>query len=228
MKAERYHPATPASNPTRQHAPLFVMIAGLVVSGIVLVSISQLVACQGGAMIIFSTPDQSIKTSPLPSSSLAINTGTDDKFTVDFPASNGTSLPYLTFYNSMKYTNDWLWVKQESADTVRIGFTDYAQLAMGNFWSLNLPETGAVITRGATFGFAQGEDSMDVNLTAPVSGTVLEVNQDVLTDYYLINQSPYDAGWLVLVQMSNPADLNLLLTAAEYASQCCPPCHCNN
>jgi glycine cleavage system H protein len=128
----------------------------------------------------------------------------------------------------VKYTNDWLWVKQESPDTVRIGFTDYAQLAVGNFWSINLDGPGTVLTRGTTFGFVQGEDTMDVNLTTPVSGTILEINQNVLADYYLINQSPYDAGWLVLVRISNPDDLNLLLTAAQYASQCCPPCHCNN
>jgi glycine cleavage system H protein len=147
-------------------------------------------------------------------------------FTVAWQAPSGTSLPYLTFYNDMKYTNDWMWVKPEASGTVRIGFTGYAQMAMGSISFIRLPEPGTVLTRDTTFGFLQGADTMDVNLNAPVSGTILEVNRAVLADYYLINQSPYDAGWLVVVQMSNPADLNLLLTAAQYASQCCPPCHC--
>ena len=157
-----------------------------------------------------------------------INTGSGDKFTVPWAKPAGTSLPYLTFYNSLKYTNDWLWVKQESPDTVRIGFTDYAQLAVGNFWSVGFSKVGTVLKRGDTFGFIQGEDTMDVNLQAPVAGTILSINQAVLSDYFLINWYPYDAGWLVEIKTSNPDDMDLLLTAAQYARQCCPPCHCNN
>ena len=158
----------------------------------------------------------------------AINTGSGDRFTVPWAPPAGTSLSYLTFYNSLKYTNDWLWVRQESADTVRIGFTEYAELAVGNFWSVDILKAGTVAKLGGTFGFIQGEDTMDVNLQAPVAGIILEVNQAVLADYRLINNSPYDDGWLVTFKMSNPDDLKLLLTAAEYARQCCPPCHCNN
>jgi glycine cleavage system H protein len=69
---------------------------------------------------------------------------------------------------------------------------------------------------------------MDLNLTAPVSGVLLQVNPAVLSDFSLINHSPYDQGWLVEVRMSNPDDLSQLLTAAQYARQCCPPCHCVN
>ncbi|GEM_PF-172863 len=158
----------------------------------------------------------------------SINTGSADRFTVPWAKPAGTSLPYLTFYNSLRYTNDWLWVKQESADTVKIGFTDYAQLAMGSVWSVDFSKSGSVVKRGDTFGFIQGEDTMDVNLQSPVAGVLMSVNQAVLADYYLINWYPYDAGWLVTMKMSNPDDLNLLLTAAQYARQCCPPCHCNN
>jgi glycine cleavage system H protein len=157
-----------------------------------------------------------------------IDTGTGISFTVDFPRPGGTSPPYMLFYNNVKYTNKHLWVRQESPDTVRIGFTDYGQAAIGPLWYLILPEPGTLLNRGFTFGFVQGEDTQDINFTAPVSGIVLEVNRDVLSDFYLIHQSPYDAGWLILVRMSNPDDLNLLLTAAEYARTCCPPCHCNN
>jgi glycine cleavage system H protein len=128
----------------------------------------------------------------------------------------------------LKYTNDWLWVKQESADTVRIGFTDYAQLAVGNFWTVVLSNPGTVLNRTETFGFIQGEDTMDVNLAAPVSGTIISINQTVLSDYRLINLDPYGAGWLVTIQMRNPDDLKLLLTASQYALNCCPPCHCDN
>jgi glycine cleavage system H protein len=128
----------------------------------------------------------------------------------------------------MKYTNDWLWVMPESADTVKIGFTDYAQAAMGPIWSIDINPAGTPVNRGFTFGFVQGEDTMDLNLTAPVSGIILSVNQEILKDFSLINSSPYVRGWLVEVKISHPEELNLLLTAAQYARQCCPPCHCNN
>jgi glycine cleavage system H protein len=157
-----------------------------------------------------------------------IGTGTGVTFTLAWQPPNGTSLPYLTFYNNMKYDNQWLWVKPEPDGTVRIGFTEYAAIAMGPIWSIDLPGPGTPIRRGFTFGFMQGEDTMDVNLTAPVSGTVLEVNREVLQDFSLVNRSPYDRGWLVTVRMSHPEDLDLLLTAAEYAGHSCPPCHCNN
>ena len=157
-----------------------------------------------------------------------IDTGSGDRFTVAWAKPAATLPPYLTFYNSLKYTNDWLWVKQESPDIVRIGFTDYAQMAVGNFWSVDFWELGTVLKRGGTFGFIQGEDTMDVNLSAPVAGVLMSINQAVLADYLLINRYPYDDGWLVTIKMSNPDDLTLLLTAAEYARQCCPPCHCAN
>lgn len=112
-------------------------------------------------------------------------------------------------------------------NTATIGFTDYGQLAIGDPQLLVLPQPGTLIEKNYDFGWVQGGYMM-WNLIAPVSGTVIQTNEAVLADYYLINQSPYGAGWLVVVQMSNPDDLNSLLTPAEYASECCPPCHCEN
>ena len=153
-------------------------------------------------------------------------TGSGDMFVIDWP-SNGESSPYLTFYNSMRYTFQHLWVKAESNNTVRIGFTDYGQRAIGQFLTLILPPVGTVLNRDLLFGFVEG-GYMSYNLTAPVSGTVVQTNKDILEGYNVINQSPYDAGWLIVVQMSNPADLLLLLTASFYAYHCCPACHCDN
>ena len=98
---------------------------------------------------------------------------------------------------------------------------------MNAIWTIILPDPGTELVRGSTFGFMQGEDTMDVNLTAPVSGTVIETNYAVLDEYDLVNEFPYTTGWFIVVKMSNPDELNDLLTAAEYASWC-PPCHCNS
>ena len=212
---------------------------GLVMKRARLLSLTSLVAlsclapiagCQNDVQHLTTTISPSATLSPVTStiSLTPIDTGTAISFTMDFPKPGGTSPPYLIFYNNVKYTDKHLWVRQESPDTVRIGFTDYGQSAIGALWYLTLPEPGIVLNRGYTFGFVQGEDTQDINFTAPVSGVVLEVNRDLLSDFYLIHQSPYDAGWLILVRMSNPDDLNLLMTAAEYARTCCPPCHCNN
>jgi glycine cleavage system H protein len=118
-------------------------------------------------------------------------------------------------------------VRVEADNDVRIGFTDYGQRAVGYFRNVELPQPGAILQVDYTFGFVQG-GYMEYNLTAPVSGTVVQTNQDVRDNHFLINQSPYDAGWLIVVHMSHPDDLKLLLSAGEYANQCCPPCHCAN
>jgi glycine cleavage system H protein len=224
-----------------------LQIAGLV--ALISISVMLPLACRGGATRVTVTVNPTTGTSiqnttptsatspgktttftPTTSTNIAnpVNTGTDDQFTVSWVRPSSTSTPYLTFYNSLKYTNDCFWVKQEPGNIARIGFTDYAQQAMGNFWSLDFSKPGTVLKRGDTFGFAQGEDTMDVNIESPVSGTLLTVNPDVLADYRLITLYPYDAGWLVTIQMNNPDDLKLLLTAAQYVQNCYPPCHCNN
>ena len=155
-----------------------------------------------------------------------VDTGTGLTFTMRWRPPSGTSLPYLTFYNDMKYDSQWLWVKPEANDTARIGFTDYAKEAMGPVWSIDFDPPGKPINRGFTFGFIQGEDTMDVNLTAPVSGTILEVNHDLLADFSLISKSPYDRGWFIVVKLSHPEELEMLLTPAQYARTTLPPCHC--
>ena len=231
----------------RQRNSRLLRIAGLIATSVI--SIMLPLACRGGASQVTVTANPTTGTSTqstaaastispgktttltpttITSTTNPVNTGTGDQFTVSWVRPSSTSTPYLTFYNSLKYTNDCFWVKQEPGNIARIGFTDYAQQAMGNFWSLDFSKPGTVLKRGDTFGFAQGEDTMDVNIESPVSGTLLTVNPDVLADYRLITLYPYDAGWLVTIQMNNPDDLKLLLTAAQYVQNCYPPCHCNN
>jgi glycine cleavage system H protein len=156
-----------------------------------------------------------------------VDTGTGPEFTIPFPSPGDTAASFLTFYNSFLYTATHFWVEVGSNNTVTIGFTDYGQLAIGNPQVLELPQPGTVIEQNYDFGFVEG-GYMEWELIAPVSGTVLQTNEAVLADYSLVNQSPYGVGWLIVVQMSNPDDLNSLLTPAEYASECCPPCHCEN
>lgn len=162
-------------------------------------------------------------------SGTTIDNGTGQVFTIPFPSPGDTAASYLTFYNSFLYTATHFWVEVGANNTVTIGFTDYGQLAIGDpALLLELPQSGSVMDQNYDFGFVEG-GYMQWELIAPVSGTVIETNEAVLADYSLINQSPYGAGWLIVVQMSDPTQLNSLLTPAEYATPLyCPPCHCEN
>jgi glycine cleavage system H protein len=111
---------------------------------------------------------------------------------------------------------------------VRIGITTYGQLGLGALEDFGLPQPGTIMTKGQSFGcFFVGDDTMIFDFPGPVNGQIIEVNQDIENDPSLINMSPYDAGWLVVVKLDNPEDLNDLLTYEEYFSTSCPPCHCN-
>jgi glycine cleavage system H protein len=151
------------------------------------------------------------------------------ELTVAWPSPAGTLPPMLIFRTDRLYTNWHLWVKQETPDTVRLGITFYGQLGVGRPDEIGMPESGSVMEKGKSFGcYIIGDDCMIFDFAAPVNGTILEVNQDVLRDRELINASPYDDGWLVLVKIDNSSDLDDLLTYGEYFKSSCPPCHCNH
>lgn len=106
------------------------------------------------------------------------------------------------------------WVKAEG-DTAFFGITDYAQKTLGDIVYVELPAEGTVLTAGEPYAEVESVKAVS-DVYAPVSGTVLEFNQEVVDAPELINQSPYEDGWLVRVRLSNPAELDDLMTLDEY------------
>jgi glycine cleavage system H protein len=114
----------------------------------------------------------------------------------------------------LKYSKEHLWVRVEGRRGV-IGLTDYAQHELGAVSALELPEVGDELDQDDSFGSVEARKTV-AELYAPVSGPVLEVNRDLLDAPAPINDDPYDDGWLVVVEIGSPDELNSLMSADDY------------
>ncbi|OBB95714.1 glycine cleavage system protein GcvH [Mycobacterium sp. 852002-40037_SCH5390672] len=99
----------------------------------------------------------------------------------------------------LQYTADHEWVWRGAADRVRVGITDFAQSAMGDIVFVQLPDVGADVTAGESFGEVESTKSVS-DLYAPLSGKVAAVNSDLNASPQLVNSDPYGAGWLLDIQ----------------------------
>ena len=117
----------------------------------------------------------------------------------------------------MKYTKEHEWALVEG-DTVTVGITDFAQSALGDIVFLEVPEVGAEIKTGSTFGVVESIKSVS-DLYAPITGEVVARNSDVESSPEKINQEPY-GSWLIKVKMKNSSEINNLLTAEQYREFC--------
>ncbi|MBU5636121.1 glycine cleavage system protein GcvH [Geomonas sp. Red69] len=120
----------------------------------------------------------------------------------------------MDFPEELKYSKEHLWVRVEGYRAV-IGVTDYAQSELGNVTSVELPEPGDELEQDDSFGSIEARKTV-ADLYAPLSGTVLEVNTELGTAPEFVNDDPYDAGWLVVIEMADPEELNLLMSAELY------------
>lgn len=115
----------------------------------------------------------------------------------------------------LKYTRSDEWVRLEG-DVATVGITDYAQHEMGELVYVELPEVGQALKFEVSFGVVESVKAA-VELNAPVSGEVVEVNTALADDPSLINNEPFEGGWMVKVKVSDAAVLDNLLTPEEYA-----------
>lgn len=114
--------------------------------------------------------------------------------------------------NELSYTKEHEWVRVENSKYT-IGITDYAQAALGDIVYVQLPKVGELITAGKVCGEVESTKSVS-EIYAPVTGTVVEINDALSNSPETINSDPYGAGWLAKVEVSQtPSDL---LTASEY------------
>jgi glycine cleavage system H protein len=116
------------------------------------------------------------------------------------------------------YTEEHEWVQKTGDDTVRVGITDYAQSALGDVVFVQLPDVGAEVTAGESFGEVESTKSVS-DLYAPVSAKVVAVNGDLESNPQLVNSDPYGDGWLLELQVDAAAladGLAALLDADGY------------
>lgn len=125
----------------------------------------------------------------------------------------------MEFPKGLKYSKEHEWVLVEDEDGAVIGISDFAQNELGEVVFVEAPELGEKISRDDPFGAVESVKAVS-DLYAPVSGAVTEVNDALPDTPELINEDPYGEGWIIKVAMSDPGELDDLMTAEEYAAYC--------
>ena len=120
----------------------------------------------------------------------------------------------MEFPEDLKYSREHEWVLVED-NTATVGITDYAQEQLGDVVFVELPAVGDKVTKDEAFGVVESVKAVS-DVYAPVSGTVLEINDDLPESPDMINEDPYGDGWIVKIEIIDPTDLDDLLDAEAY------------
>jgi len=120
----------------------------------------------------------------------------------------------LKFPEELGYVESHEWVRSEGG-RARIGITDYAQDQLGDIVYVELPAVGKSFTKGAPFGSVESVKAVS-ELYMPIGGKVVEINTTLENSPEVVNSSPYDQGWMIIVEPSSPDELKALLSAPSY------------
>ncbi|MBF0752958.1 glycine cleavage system protein GcvH [Jeotgalicoccus nanhaiensis] len=120
----------------------------------------------------------------------------------------------MSLPQDLKYSEDHEWIIVEG-NTVTIGITDFAQSELGDIVFVELPEEGDDISTGDSFGSVESVKTVS-ELYAPVSGSIVAVNEELEDSPELVNENPYEGAWMLKVELSDESELDNLLDAAGY------------
>jgi glycine cleavage system H protein len=116
--------------------------------------------------------------------------------------------------DDLRYSTDHEWIRVDGGK-VTIGITDYAQDALGDVVFVDLPEVGAAVEAAAAISEVESTKSVS-DIYAPVSGTIADVNADLGEAPERLNEDPYGEGWICVIELTDPSQLDGLLSAADY------------
>ncbi|MEZ8086240.1 MULTISPECIES: glycine cleavage system protein GcvH [Vibrio] len=119
--------------------------------------------------------------------------------------------------NTLKFADSHEWVKDNGDGTVTIGISEHAQEMLGDVVFVDLPDTEDEIEAGESFSLVESVKAAS-DIYAPISGEIVEINEELEDSPELINEEPYEGGWIVKVKMSDASELNNLKDAEEYLS----------
>lgn len=114
----------------------------------------------------------------------------------------------------LSYTNEHEWIRVEG-DVAYVGITDYAQSELGEIVFVDINTEGETVGQNEVFGSVEAVKTVS-DLNMPVTGEVLEVNETINDQPELVNNDPYGEGWMIKIQVANPAELDTLLDAEAY------------
>lgn len=120
----------------------------------------------------------------------------------------------MSLPKDLRYSEEHEWVKEEG-EKVRIGITDFAQSELGDIVFVELPEVGDELEADEPFGSVESVKTVS-ELYAPVSGKVVEVNEELEDSPEFVNESPYDKAWMVVVEPSDASEMDELMTSEQY------------
>jgi glycine cleavage system H protein len=121
----------------------------------------------------------------------------------------------MDYPEELRYTQEHEWAVPEGDNTVRVGITDFAQDALGDVVYVDLPEEGAEVRAGEPFGEVESTKSVS-DLFSPVTGRVVGRNAALAETPEVVNRDPYGEGWMVVIEPSEPGQLDGLMDAAAY------------
>ena len=122
----------------------------------------------------------------------------------------------MDFPEDLKYTEEHEWLLVED-DIVTVGITDFAQDSLGDVVFVELPEVGTQLEAGKAFGVVESVKAVS-DVYAPVTGEVVEVNDELPDTPELLNTSPYEDAWMVKIKISDPQELEEMMDAGAYRS----------
>jgi glycine cleavage system H protein len=120
----------------------------------------------------------------------------------------------MSYPDTYRYTKEHEWVHAEGG-VGTIGITDHAQHELGDIVFVNLPKTGSSVKRGETFASVESVKAVS-DVYSPVTGEVSEANELLSTKPETLNEDPHGAAWLIKVKLSAPAEIDSLMSAADY------------
>jgi glycine cleavage system H protein len=119
--------------------------------------------------------------------------------------------------DNLKYTKDHEWIRVEGS-TGYVGISDYAQGELGDIIYIDVTTIGETLGMGDTFGTIEAVKTVS-DCYAPISGKITEFNSAINDNPAIVNQDPYGAGWIIKMEITNSAELDELLSPADYKTQ---------
>jgi len=120
----------------------------------------------------------------------------------------------MKIVEEIKYTKDHEWVKIEGSEAY-VGVTDFAQHELGDIIFVDVTSQGDILDKEDVFGSIEAVKTVS-DLLMPVGGEVLEFNSEVEAEPSLVNTDPYKKGWIIKIKITNPSEIDNLLTAEQY------------
>lgn len=120
----------------------------------------------------------------------------------------------MNFPDNLRYTSEHEWIRVEG-DEAFVGITDYAQSELGEIVFIDVPTVGETVGQGEVFGSVEAVKTVS-DLNMPVTGEVLELNEELDAAPELVNNDPYGKGWIIRIAIKDAAELDILMDAKAY------------